>query len=51
MPRQLFEHVIEKANSRAHFINTGPVEVHLDIDAGFIGFAAYGPDTHARGYT
>src|SRR5690606_31320219 len=39
MPRELFQHVVEKAHSRGYGIVAAPVEIDPDLDARLIGSA------------
>ena len=51
MARQLFEHMIEKADPGRDVIDPRPVEVERDIDRGFAGFARDGASAHGRRYS
>ena len=42
MSRQLLEHMIQKANTRAYVVCAGPVEIDRCLDLGFLGFPIYG---------
>jgi hypothetical protein len=46
VPRDLIEHVIEEADSGRNIGFTGPVEVHLDADIGFLGLSLYRGASH-----
>jgi hypothetical protein len=39
MARELFDHVIEEADSGRHLIRARTVEINLDRNVGFLGFA------------
>lgn len=51
MPRQLLKHMVEKPDAGRNFINTGAVEINLDVNRRFIRLAADRPGTHGRRYS
>jgi hypothetical protein len=46
--RELFNHVVEEADSGRHFISAGAVEIHLDCDIGLLGFAGDPGSAHVE---
>src|SRR2546427_12035361 len=44
--RKLFQHMVEKADSRRNSGHAGAVEIDADLDAGFFGLARDGAFTH-----
>ncbi len=46
MAAELFDHVIEKADPGVNVIGARAIEIHLDDNVGFLGFALYSACSH-----
>ena len=51
MARQLFEHMIKKADAGRNLINAGAVKIDFDINRRFVCLAADSPGAHGRRYS
>lgn len=51
VPRQLFEHMVEKTDAGRHLIYAGTVKIDFDINRRFVGLAADSPGAHGRRYS
>ena len=48
MPRELFNHMIQKTNAGGHFIFPGSIEIQLDENLGFLGVSFYFRTSHGK---
>jgi uncharacterized protein len=51
MPRQLLKHMVEETDAGRNLIDSGSVEVDLDIDRRFVRLSADSPCAHGRRYS